>query len=82
MFSAKREESPNPLDRITILKVTVKTNVKMELSGRLQVEFWIPGNFHRTSEKPILGRNFIQLGGYFVPTKMKLLSGNFCSSRE
>ena len=54
VFSAQKGEFPNPVHRRTTLKATGKTNVTLELSGRLLVAFWIPENFHRTTGKLLL----------------------------
>ena len=73
------EELPNPVQRRTTLKLTGKTNVKMQLSGKL---FWIPANFHNTTEKLYLWKHFLQLEEDFVAAQIKPLTGDFCNSRE
>ena len=79
MFSAQKEELPNPFHHCFTFKVKDKTDVTMKLSGRLLAAVWIPGSFRRTTWKLFLGKNFLQLEGYFVPAQIKHLAGNFCN---
>ena len=77
MFSAQKEELPNPFHHCFTFKVKDKTDVTMKLSGRLLAAIWIPGSFRRTTGKLFLGKNSLQLEGYFVPAQIKPLTGNF-----
>ena len=69
VFSSQKGDTPSTVHRCTNLKVTVKTNVPMELIGRLLAVFWIPVNFHRITKKHFLERHFLQLEGCFVPAQ-------------